>query len=224
MLLRATIMLPCAALLMAGVVLADQSAPGDRLPPIDGPVIEIPSSEPLELEGAPDRSRPERSRESAGEAHLDALLTNLADPLNENWAQTQMQIESLWKQSGSPAMDLLASRADKAIRAKDFDAALGFLDDLTRLAPDFAEGWKMRATVHFMREDYRKALEDVARTLALEPRHFEAIAGLGLMLDRLGEKKGALEAYRRAHEIHPNLPGAADGIRKLTREVEGNRA
>ncbi len=59
--------------------------------------------------------------------------------------------------------------------------------------------------------------------LALEPRHFGAYSGLGIILDRLGDKKGALEAYRRAVAIHPHLPGAAEGIKKLTREVEGER-
>lgn len=220
MLVPSPIWLPLAALLVAAVSMADEPGPSDILPPIDGPGIEIPGTELPDLGIKPETPK----IESAEEAHLDALLADLANPANENWAQTQMQIERLWKQSGSASMDLLAERAEKAIKQKDLEVALGFLNDLTRLAPDFAEGWKMRATVHFMREDYRKALEDVAQTLTLEPRHFEAIAGLGLMLDRLGEKKGALEAYRRAHEIHPHLPGAEEGIRKLTREVEGNRA
>lgn len=200
--------------------MADEMGPGGMLPPIDEPGIEIPSTKTPDLGAAPEKPKIEK----AEEAHLDALLAELANPANENWAQTQMQIERLWKQSGSPSMDLLAERAEKAIKQEELEVALGFLNDLTRLAPDFAEGWKMRATVHFMREDYRKALEDIAQTLTLEPRQFEAIAGLGLILDRLGDKKGALEAYRLAHEIHPNLPGTEEGIRKLTREVEGNRA
>lgn len=213
---RAQITLSLAALLMAAAsAMADERGSRDILPPIEGPGIEIPSAE----------VKPERpTLKSAEAAHLDALFADLADPANEHWAQTQLQIEKLWKQSGSPSMDLLAERAGKAITGQRLSAALGFLDDLVRLAPDFAEGWKMRATVHFMHEDYRSALEDVARTLTLEPRHFEALAGLGLMLDRLGDKRGALEAYRRAYEIHPHLPGIAEGIHKLSREVEGNRA
>lgn len=215
MLVRAKISLTLAAFLMAaGSAMADEPGAGAILPPIEAP---DGKADPVADESG------ERA-ESAQDGHLAALFADLSDPANENWAQTQFQIERIWKKSGSPAMDLLAERADKAIRGKDFETALGFLDDLVRLSPDFAEGWKMRATAHFMREEYRPALEDLARTLTLEPRHFEAIAGLGLMLDRLGEKKGALEAYRRAHKIHPHLPGIADGIRKLSREIEGNRA
>jgi Flp pilus assembly protein TadD len=161
--------------------------------------------------------------EAARKAHLDVLLEELADPGNANWQATQAQVYAAWERSGSPSMDFLAQRADEAIADEDYETALVHLNDLTRLAPAFAEGWNKRATVHFLRDDYGRSLEDIAKTLALEPRHFGAYSGLGIILDRLGDKKGALKAYRRAVAIHPHLPGAADGIKKLTREVEGER-
>lgn len=160
---------------------------------------------------------------AAREAHLDSLFAELASAENENWQRIQAQIYAAWSRSGSPSMDLLAERADKAMAEQDYDTALIHLDDLIRLAPDFAEGWNKRATVHFLRDEYGRSMRDIARVLALEPRHFGAYSGLGIILDRLGDKDGALEAYRRAVAIHPNLPGAAEGIRKLTREVEGER-
>src|SRR5690625_3537324 len=140
MLVPSPILLPFAALLMAGVSMADEPGQGEMLPPIEGPGVEIPGTEvpDTEIPGTelPDlETKPEKPKvESAEEAHLDALLADLANPANENWAQTQMQIERLWKQSGSPSMDLLAERAEKAIKQKDLEVALGFLDDLTRLA------------------------------------------------------------------------------------------
>ncbi|MEM7422929.1 MAG: tetratricopeptide repeat protein [Pseudomonadota bacterium] len=118
-------------------------------------------------------------------------------------------------------MNLLARRADEAMEAKNYDLALQFLNDLVRLAPEFAEGWNKRATLYFIREDYGASLEDIAETLRREPRHFGALSGLGIILDRIGDKAGALEAYRRAVAIHPNLPGASDGIRKLEKDVDG---
>lgn len=163
------------------------------------------------------------SAEAARRAHLDRLFEELADPENENWQRTQAQIYAAWNRSGSPSMDLLAERADRAVEAEDYEAALVHLNDLTRLAPNFSEGWNKRATVYFLRDEYGRSLGDIARVLALEPRHFGAYSGLGIILDRLGDKSGALEAYRRAVAIHPNLPGAAEGIRKLKREVEGER-
>ena len=214
-----------AVLLIAGVFAAGdaafaQTAPHPRLGPgeaVEGaPAIGEPGQE---NSGEPGSDRSEAARE----AHLDSLFEELADPENEHWERTQAQIYAAWNRSGSPSMDLLAERADKAIEANDYDTALIHLDDLTRLAPDFAEGWNKRATVYFLRDEYGRSLGDIARVLALEPRHFGAYSGLGIILDRLGDKEGALEAYRRAVAIHPHLPGAAEGIRKLTREVEGER-
>lgn len=160
---------------------------------------------------------------AARAAHLEELFSELADPANQAWEATQAQIYAMWNQSGSPSMDLLAKRADDAMATEDYETALDFLDDLVRLAPDYAEGWNKRATVYFLRDEYGLALRDIARTLTLEPRHFGAYAGLGIILDRLGDEKGALEAYRRAVAINPHLDGAAEGIRKLSREVEGER-
>jgi tetratricopeptide (TPR) repeat protein len=163
------------------------------------------------------------TEETAREDLLDALFTRLADPDAADWEQTQSRIVALWNASGSASMDLLATRADRAMEAKDYNTALLHLNDLTRLAPEFAEGWNKRATLHFVQGDYGPSLEDIARTLRLEPRHFGALAGLGIILDRLGDSKGALEAYRRAVAVHPNLEGAQEGIRKLERDVEGER-
>lgn len=210
---------------LAGALIATGAAIGDEAPPDKGaPATEAPGGA---LGEAPqDSVAPPASGgvEAARRAHMDALFAELASPVNENWQRTEAQIHAAWAESGSASMDFLAARADEAMAAHDLDTALGFLNDLVRLAPDYAEGWNKRATLHFRRDDYALALEDIARTLALEPRHFGAYAGLGIILDRLGDKKGALEAYRRAVEIHPHLPGAAEGIRKLTREVEGDRA
>lgn len=161
--------------------------------------------------------------ENTREMHLDQLFALLATPDLRNWEQVASQIQAAWNRSGSDSMDLLAHRADKAMATDDYDTALLHLNDLVRLAPDFAEGWNKRATVYFLRGDYGPSLEDIAETLRREPRHFGALSGLGIILDRIGDKKGALEAYRRATAIHPHLPGAQEGIKKLAKEVEGQR-
>ena len=168
-------------------------------------------------------STPEQPPEVLRKIHLDALFLQLADPDNENWERTQNQINTLWHQSGSDSMDLLAQRADKAIEAKDYDTALSHLNDLVRLAPNFAEGWNKRATLHYLRDDYGASLEDIARTLAIEPRHFGALSGLGVILERLGDEAAALEALRRASALHPHLEGTDDRIKRLAKEVEGEK-
>ncbi|MEM6548108.1 MAG: tetratricopeptide repeat protein [Pseudomonadota bacterium] len=170
----------------------------------------------------------ERPKASAGKdpaevrkAHLDSLFAQLADADNPNWERVQGQIWSTWRESGSPSMNLLLNRASRAMENKAYDRALDFLDDLVRLAPDFAEAWNMRATVHFLTGSYGRSMADIERTLALEPRHFGAMAGLGIILDRTGNEAGALGVYRRVIELHPNMEGAREGIDRLAPEIDG---
>ncbi|MEM7060007.1 MAG: tetratricopeptide repeat protein [Pseudomonadota bacterium] len=182
----------------------------------------VPETEALEEQVLPP-PKPEVTKETTRTQHLDSLFALLADPTTQDWEPIASQIAAAWNRSGSASMDLLARRADSAMEEKDYDTALLHLNDLTRLAPEFAEGWNKRATLYFIREEYGRSLEDIAQTLRREPRHFGALSGLGIILDRIGDKEGALEAYRRAIKIHPHLPGANEGIRKLAKEVEGQR-
>ena len=154
-------------------------------------------------------------------AHLDGLFARLADPGAEDWRRVQAQIWTAWSETGSASMNLLLLRATRAMETKDYDTALIHLNNLVRLDPDFAEGWNKRATVHFLREEYGRSVSDIERTLALEPRHFGALSGLGIILDRTGDKEGALTAYRAALAVHPNMEGAQAAVEKLSKDVEG---
>lgn len=159
--------------------------------------------------------------EALGDAHLDALFTQLAKPDNPNWERVQAQIWASWSQSGSASMDLLLRRASEAMERQDYTTALLHLNDLVRLAPDFAEGWNRRATLFFLEKRYRASMADIQQVLNLEPRHFGALSGMGIILDRLGDKPGALKTYRRLIAIHPNMAGAADAIERLAPDVDG---
>lgn len=183
------------------------------LPDPESPVA-IPAP-PAEL-AAPAALDPKAEAEA-----LDALLSALAVAGEHEWRPLQGQIIAYWSRSRSPAMTLLLARASRRMEEEDYETALLFLDDLVRLAPDFAEAWNRRATLHFLRQDYARSLADIQRTLALEPRHFGALAGLGIILDRLGRDADALTVFRRALEIHPNLEGAREAVERLIPEVEG---
>lgn len=130
-------------------------------------------------------------------------------------------IEKLWLRSGSDTVDLLMVRAEKLLRAEELDTALEILDSVVEIAPDYAEGWNQRAAVHFLKGEYRRSLEDLRHVLVLDPRHFKAISGLALILQKLGDKRAALKAFRKVLTIHPHLSDAQQAERELTREVEG---
>ena len=153
---------------------------------------------------------------------LDELFAKLKRAPTEDAAKAiQQQIELRWLVSGSDTVDLLMSRALMALQAEKTGLALDLLDAAILLKPDFAEARNKRATIHYMRHDFAKAIGDVREVLRLEPRHFAAMVGLANMLKELGEKKEALAVYRRALDIDPKLPNAAKEADELALEVEG---
>ena len=149
------------------------------------------------------------------------LYARLADPDNEDWALAESDILREWSKSGSPAMDLLLKRGKDAIGAGDLPAAIEHLTALTDHAPDFAEGWNARATAYFTVGELGPSVNDIARTLTLNPRHFGALSGLGMIFEQLEQPEKALEAYRAALAIHPHMQGVSEAVKRIEAETAG---
>ena len=119
----------------------------------------------------------QRASASQADSRLDDLFDNLRSAQSAEQAKSVEQgIWRVWLQSESPTVTLLLSNALEAQEKGDLDKAEALLNALVEAAPDFAEGWNRRATLRFMRDDYTGAVADIQRTLALEPRHFGALA------------------------------------------------
>lgn len=155
---------------------------------------------------------------------LAALFDRLAvtDDAREG-ALIQSVIWSIWLQSGDPRIDELMARGTEAMEGRDLAAAEAAFTEIVEKKPGFAEGWNKRATVRYLARDYRGSIADIDKTLALEPRHFGALSGLGLVYLALGRDEDALEAFKRARALAPHLPGADDQLRELEDRVKGKR-
>jgi len=100
-------------------------------------------------------------------------------------------------------------------------AELSFNEAIQR-HPDFAEAWNKRATFLFLKGDVAGSIADCAHVLELEPRHFGALSGLGLMYAQLQNWEAAVHWYEQALAIHPNLPGIRAGLKEATRRLKGD--
>ena len=109
----------------------------------------------------------------------------------------------------------------KAMADRRFDDAVEVYTALIDQAPDYAEAWNKRATVYFIQGKLALATADVERTLALEPRHFGALSGLGQIEMLRGNGDAALKAFESAVKVHPRLAGMQALIRDLTQRVRG---
>ncbi|HEX2256813.1 MAG TPA: tetratricopeptide repeat protein [Afifellaceae bacterium] len=154
--------------------------------------------------------------QSLAELPMDGLFAGLAASPGDRAAKRfEAEIVRRFHRSGSDTADLLLSWADRALKEKEYGPALDLLDRIVLLRPEFAEAWNKRATIHFLRKDFGKALADIERTLRLEPRHFGALSGLAVILREVGRTETAMSALRQALEIHPHLEDARDLLEKL---------
>ncbi len=176
---------------------------------------------PLCLLTAPVAAQEADAKSAAPGARLDALFATLADENAANPVQIQRSIAEIWSASGSDSMDFLLMRGREALDAEEYDKAVAHLTALIALAPDFAEGWNARATAHFLRDEFWLAVADIQRTLALEPRHFGALAGLAVILERTGDEAGALRVQREALRVNPHLDSAREAVDRLSPSVDG---
>jgi tetratricopeptide (TPR) repeat protein len=150
-------------------------------------------------------------------AELDALFAELREPGQEDWERIEGEIVRIWSQSGSPAMDLLLSRGNAALEAEDYPTAIEHFSALTDHAPDFAEGWNARATTFYLMGEYTLSISDVEHVLALNPRHFGALAGLAFMMEAMGETELALKALHEVQALNPNRPNINEAVTRLER-------
>lgn len=153
---------------------------------------------------------------------LDELFAELAQPETANWQEVEDRIWTEWSKSGSPSMDLLLERGRAAMAEGDFKLAVEHLTALTDHAPDFAEGFNSRATAFYHLGEFGLAMQDIQTTLALNPRHFAALSGMGMILEELGHPEEALSAYRAAQAIHPHLANINSAVERLEDELDGS--
>lgn len=155
---------------------------------------------------------------------LDALFADLKRERDEDKArEVANRIRLEWQESGSATVNLLMQWANKATADDKKSVALDILDQVIVLAPDYVEGWNRRATLHYQMGNFRKSMSDVNRVLALEPRHFGAIAGMATMLDEAGKSELAMRAWQQFLDIYPSDRKAQEQLGELAEKLAGSR-
>ena len=153
---------------------------------------------------------------------LDFLFGALkAAPDEASAKHVEARIWALWLHTPSDTAALLMMRAKAAMDAQQMEVALKLLDAVIKLRPDYVEAWNRRATLYYLQNDYAHSLADIEQVLVREPRHFGALAGLGMIMQDLGDEKRALDAFRKALAINPHLEKVPELVKTLSEKVEG---
>ncbi|GAB1362611.1 tetratricopeptide repeat protein [Rhodobacter sp.] len=171
----------------------------------ESPTVEAPAPPPL-----------------TGQAKLDDLYTRLAQSTDAGEAgRIEAEIRIEWSRSGSPSMDLLLQRGTDALSIGNIPAAIEHFTALIDHAPDFAEAYTARATAYYAAGEIGPALADLSHALQTDPRNFDALVTLGMLLEESDKPEKALQAYRAVQAIHPWLVDVNDAIDRLAKTLEG---
>jgi Flp pilus assembly protein TadD len=155
---------------------------------------------------------------------LDQLFGQLAKATSDDEAKPiEDHILTLFLESGSASIDLLMTRAATALASGDMDTAQQLLEVVTKVAPDYAEGWHQRGKLQALAGDDEGAIVSLEKAVTLNPRQFAAMTELGGVLAEYGDKRDALKLLRRAVALDPHFSDLDQEVRRLTREVEGDR-
>jgi tetratricopeptide (TPR) repeat protein len=153
---------------------------------------------------------------------LDDLFADLKRETSTAGAnRIARQIWAKWNISGSASIDLLMNWAGEAIRKKEYAVAEDVLTQVTVLAPRYSEAWNRRATMYFLKSDFGHSIADIERTLELEPRHFGALSGLAVILQRTGLDEKALATWYRVLTIYPANEAAQKAVVELEEKLAG---
>lgn len=168
------------------------------------------------------RDPKQRPPTDPSQAYMDRLFDRLhSAPGVEDAKRTELEIWDVWLDTGSDAVNLILKNAIAAQEADDPILARQLFDRAALLAPQSAETYNRRATLLFVQGHIDLALKDLEQALKLEPRHFGALTGLGLILEDQGQEAAAFEAYRRAVSLHPYLDTAKNRMTVLREKIAG---
>jgi tetratricopeptide (TPR) repeat protein len=149
-------------------------------------------------------------------SRLDSLFADLrrAEPAKDP-NETMELIWAIWIDHRSKDASHRMIAAVEAIAAGARDLARPILDDLVEQYPDWAEAWNKRATLSFIERKDKASIEDIERTLQLEPRHFGAILGFAQICLRNGRTQEAKAAFEIALALNPHISGLQDVVSDL---------
>jgi Flp pilus assembly protein TadD len=157
---------------------------------------------------------------ACAETKLDTLFAKLRDPaVGSEALRIEPQIWAEWMAGGTIDQNEALAKATASMNVADFANAEKQLNALLAKTQTFPEVWNKRATLYFLMGRFDESLADIVTTLDLEPRHFGALSGRGMIYQRLGRDAEALTAFKDALAVNPTMIGARVAVQQLEKKV-----
>jgi tetratricopeptide (TPR) repeat protein len=160
---------------------------------------------------------------SQNDQELQKLFSQLETAPDSDAAE--LVISQIWNRwmntSGDTTTNEMMERGTYYMQMGELSLAEGIFTKVINDHPDYAEAWNKRATVRFMRQNWRGSEADIAEVLSREPKHFGALSGLGMIKLFEGDLPTALSIYEEVLTIHPYSPDAVRLIPEIKNALKG---
>jgi tetratricopeptide (TPR) repeat protein len=135
-----------------------------------------------------------------------ALFAALAAAKSDAEArEVEERLWTFWRGLADDGSRQLLEQSREAQLRFDYAEALIYNKAVVKRAPQFAEGWNQLGYVYFLAGQYDASLDAIEHVLALEPMHYAALAGKGIILYYAGKVEEAQAPLKRALAINPWL-------------------
>jgi tetratricopeptide (TPR) repeat protein len=130
-------------------------------------------------------------------------------------------IRQIWLRQGTGGQRVLISRLEWLNSVSQYDQVVAEATELIRCDDRLGEAWNQRAIAFCNQRDYQLAIDDCRTTLAINPFHFPAAIGMGHCCLQLDDPVSALDCFRLAFTINPDLENLRGQICHLEQILEG---
>lgn len=152
---------------------------------------------------------------------LDELFELLQADTNFNTIRTtENRIWALWLRHPDADVERLMELGTRRMNLQRYNEALLIFSQVIDRFPDYAEAWNKRATLYYIVGDYTASITDIEETLALEPRHFGALSGLGLVYLQREELAKAKQAFEDLLRVNPHSPNARENLETINEQLQ----
>ena len=154
---------------------------------------------------------------------IPVLLAALWDEEELIRGIAEQSVWGIWMRTDDSVVDPLFQTGMILLAQDDPKAAIEKLDQVIELKPEFAEAWNRRGNAFAALGEDDRALADYDRTIALNPYQFGALESCGAIWMTRSNYRKAAEYFRRALDLNPNLPEAAEALDELEKKLENDR-
>ncbi len=154
---------------------------------------------------------------------VPVLLAALRDEEEMIRGVAEQSIWGIWMRAGDSVADPMLQTGLQLMQEKNYRGAYDKLSEVIRLKPEFAEGWNRRGEASVLLDRWDDAFADFQKALELNPFHFGALEGMGHCRLNRDDPVAAVDYFRRAIEINPNLWDVYEALERAEAAAEKSR-